>query len=66
MVRWLDRAADASGEEKGAEVPTAKQETWQRGGSATDPPNLQEGTQITYLIPRVVNITVPTFLQLMS
>lgn len=42
LDRWLDGqtgAADASGEEKG-EVPTAKQETWQRVGSAPDPPNL--------------------------
>lgn len=37
---WLDRAADASREEIGAGVPTAKQETWQRAESAPDLPNL--------------------------
>ena len=35
--RWLDEAADASRrEEQGAGVPAAKQQTWQRAGSAPD------------------------------
>lgn len=39
MVRWLNGAADASREEKGAEVPT-EEETQQRARTEPDLPTL--------------------------
>lgn len=57
MISWLDRAADVSrGEEKGAGVPTAKQETEQSTGSAPDPPKLEYNTHLILGILKIQHL----------